>query len=199
MKQKNFARFFLTTIFLLAFIQSVSAGVSHPLPSKFELMKGESGRFKFQIQNLGRSDSVVCTATLEDESLLIVEFDDEEMVLEGDSRRYFFGTVSVPEDYSPESVSFNAESEDYTQNFCIQCNPESTAAGASIQIRSCNLPINVVIVEARTRENMLVSPKPRPEIPAGLYIGAALLVVIIFVGLMLKKKKQTLKKVKKKK
>jgi hypothetical protein len=188
MKQKNFARFGLQTIFLLLIMQLVSAGVSHPLPTQLQLLKGESGRFEFQIQNLGKPDTAICTASLEDESLLIVEFDEEEMVVAGDSLKTFYGTVTVPKDYSPSSVGFDPSSEVYEQTFCVQCTPESTAPGASVNIRSCDLPINVKIVEVRTKENMYVSPKPKPSYPIGLIIGAVILVLIIIVMVTLKKK-----------
>lgn len=197
MKSKIFGKLLLTAIILSFFVQIVSAGVSYPLPTNLELLKGESGRFKFQIQNVGKPDTVICTATLGD-SLLIVEFDEEEMVVAGGAVKSFYGTVTVPDDYSHSSVGFNPTSEEYTQTFCIQCKGESTTPGATIQIRSCDLPINVKVVDIRTKENMFVVPKPAPKPPTLLYAGIALLlVIIIHMIIKLKKKKKIKKKAKK--
>jgi hypothetical protein len=184
----KYTKLIFAILILLISIQIAVAGVSHPLPSQLELMKGESGRFKFQIQNLGKPDTTICTASLEGESPLVVEFDEDEMTVPGDSVKYYFGTVTVPNDYSPDSVGFNPSSQEYTQSFCIQCTPESATPGASVQIRSCDLPVNVKVVDVRTKDNMYVSPKPRPGFPVGIFIGAVVLVLIIITIMALRKK-----------
>jgi len=201
MKKNLLLEIIFAATFLLFVMQAVNAGVSHPLPTSIELMKGESGRFKFQIQNLGKPNNIVCGASLEGVSPLKVVFDEEEMKVAADSVKYFYGTVSVPNDYTPTTTGFNPSSEQYTQKFCVECKPDSTNPGASVQIRSCDLPINVNIVEVRTTDNMYVIPKPQPKIPVAVYVGVVVLIAAITLILIKIRKKKPIKptKIRKKK
>ncbi len=182
----------LIAIMLLIIIQIVSAGVTNPAPTNLELKKGESGRFKFQIQNTKQAEPVICSAVLEGDSPLIIEFDEEEMAVEGNSIKYFYGTVTPPDDDTRSEGRLKPiEFGQYTQSFCVQCRKGAAAAGAAIQIITCSLPINVNVVEGRTKENMYITPKPIKIIHILIAVIIIILILIILVYLLhfLKKKR----------
>jgi len=138
----KYTKFVLKILSLLAFViilvtPMVFSGVSYPLPTNLELRNGESGSFKFQIQNFGRPDNIVCSASLEGISELKIKFDKEQMKVAADSAEYFYGTVSVPN-------SLTNPSTEYTQTFCVTCKPDSANQDNQVS-RTCNLPINVII------------------------------------------------------
>jgi len=166
-----------TLVFMLT-LQFVLAGVTNPLPGEIELLKGESGRFKFQIQAVNRPTDIECTFNLEGDSPLIVEFDDATAFVEANSVKDFYGTVDVPRklDYGK-----------YTQSFCVECNPKDKLEGATVQIYSCGLPINVAVVKERTKNNMNVPGKPFDY----ALLVAVLVVAIIVIIIIFKKKKKS--------
>ncbi len=164
-------------------VQFVSAGVTNPQPTELELMKTESGRFKFQIQTITNPSSILCTYSLEGDSPLIVEFDDDEVLVEANTKKYVYGTVTVPENIE-QKISFDTQGYMvFEENFCVSCGSADGIAGASVQINTCDLPITVRVVSQRTRDNMYVPPKPlpAPELPVPGIIIVSLIIVVIAI------------------
>ena len=122
----------------------------------------------------------------------LIEFDEEEMAVEGNSIKYFYGTVTPPDDDTRSEGRLKPiEFGQYTQSFCVQCRKGAAAAGAAIQIITCSLPINVNVVEGRTKENMYITPKPIKIIHILIAVIIIILILIILVYLLhfLKKKR----------
>lgn len=186
-------RILLSLIVLLYIIQIVHAGVTNPQPSELELMRGESGRFKFQIQTLTNPSGVLCTYSIVGEPALIITFDDDEKEVDANSKEYVYGTVTVPKNITEHLSSDSLSLLFFEENFCVSCRNLVGYGGASVQINTCDLPINVRVVKERTRENMYILPLPPPPMPAPKFpltnlilisvviiIAISLLVVIIY-------------------
>jgi hypothetical protein len=171
----------LFIVFALLLIELVSAGVTNPLPSNIELLKGESGRFKFQIQNMDTSASdITCTYSLTSKPAFDVSFDNAETEVKAGTRQDVLGTVNVPGSLGTGS---------YSVEMCVSCSPNNAAAGANVQTNYCNIPLNVQVVPERTTPNLYV---PEKESNLSLYIAITLIIIIIAVLYILirKKKKQ---------
>ena len=106
---------------ILIISQLAYAGITNPLPTELNLYKGESGRFKFQVQTVASNQELECTPSLEGDSPLEIEFDEEVVIAPAGSVRDVYATVSVPND-----VGFGT----YEENFCLACKPTEGAAGA---------------------------------------------------------------------
>ncbi|MFH1641955.1 MAG: hypothetical protein ABIC04_03575 [Nanoarchaeota archaeon] len=184
----------LIIMVLLLLVQFVSAGVTDPQPKELELLKGESGRFKFQIQTIANPQDIICSYSIKDESPLIVEFDDDEILVPANSKKYVYGTVTVPEGIS-QGITFNADNTIvFEENFCVACRNARETAGTSVQINTCDLPITVSVVHERTKQNMYVPPKPEPvsTIPVSLVISvlAAIIIIVLIYEFHIHKKKK---------
>ncbi len=179
---------FLLGILILS--QIAYAGVTNPLPTELNLMKGESGRFKFQIQTVASNQELECDYFQETESPLEVVFDPPHIVVPAGTVREVRGTVTVPKD-----VDFTT----YEETFCISCKPVLGEAGTAVKIDTCGLPIKVNVVSEEQRdtgkENMYVPPKPFPEIyKVIIIVGAAAIAIIVYYLLRLQQKKKPKKK-----
>jgi len=179
----------LLGIFTILIIQLVSAGVTTPLPSNMELLKGEDGRFKFEIQGVNQESNLICDYSFESEPLFEVEFDEDSVVVEAGEILEVYGTVKVPKDLDYGS---------YTAEFCVICNKESTEAGASVNINTCGLPLNVNVVDERTRENLYVPDKVKNYKLVLLIVVIVSIIILALVITALLKKKTTKRKYKKK-
>ena len=167
----------------------VLAGVTNPLPTELNLLKGESGRFKFQVQTITSDQEVECTSSLPEESIFTIDFDPPTITVPARSVQDIYGTVNVPKD-----IEFGT----YEETFCLSCKPTQSPEGAAVLIETCNLPIKVNVVSERTRDNMYIPPKPFPlygKVLIGIG-GLALAAVIVY---LLKRKKKTAKPKRKKK
>ena len=182
----------LLPIFFILIAQLIGAGVTHPQPTELELLRGQSGRFKFQIQTIAEPYAVECTYSIEDaETSLIVEFDTPTTFVEGGTKKNVYGTVTAPID---------ADYGVYEESFCVQCDRIylEKPAGTTVQIKTCDLPITVDVVPVRTRANMFI-----PEEPKGIKIVQIVLIAgiaaILLIIIWLLYKKQPRRAVKKKK
>lgn len=172
----------ITTLLVLILVPVVFAGVTNPLPSELELLKGESGRFKFQVQNMNRPAPIECLLELEGSSDLDISFDVNKVLVPANSKTELRGTVKAPDMLG----SFN-------QNFCVKCMPADQESGASVSIDSCGLPINVKVVNKRSRENMVVDFEKHNSWLLPLIIVAAIVLIYLFLvspKLACKNKKQ---------
>ncbi|MBW2965822.1 hypothetical protein KY342_01820 [Candidatus Woesearchaeota archaeon] len=170
---------------ILIIMQIAYAGVTNPLPTELNLYKGETGRFKFQIQTVASNQEIECVYRLAEESPLSVSFDPATIVVPAGTVRDVYGSVTAPRD-----LDFGT----YEEEFCISCKPTQGTAGTSVQIETCDLPIKVNVVEERTRDNMYIPPRPFPFIGKVL-IGAGILVlllIIIYLVIRMIKRKQML-------
>ncbi|MEA3430531.1 MAG: hypothetical protein U9R08_04625 [Nanoarchaeota archaeon] len=156
-------------LFTLFLVPIVYAGVTNPLPPELELLKSESGRFKFQIQNLNKPQAIECIYELQGESDLNIDFDDDIMFVDANSKAEFYGTVKAP-----KILGF------YTQEFCIRCSPASEQSGATVKIDSCGLPVNVNVVQQRLTNNMTI-----PDKSYDFTLIIALVLVAVFVVVLL--------------
>lgn len=168
----------IIALFLLPF---VFAGVTAPLPSNIELTKGESGRFKFQIQAVNNDADIMCGYRLTSAPPFFVDFDVPEASIKAGTRQDIYGTVSVP-----ETLALGT----YTAEFCVSCRPSVAPAGASVNIDTCGLVLKTTVVEKRTRDNLYVPEKPQPKrlpltqilVIAGLMIIALIAFWLFYLG-----------------
>ena len=175
---------------ILIVAQIVYAGVTNPLPTELNLFKGESGRFKFQIQTVASNKELECSYALAEESPLIVEFDPATIVVPAGTVRDVYGTVTVPGD-----LDFGT----YEENFCISCKPTAGQAGTAVQIDTCDLPIKVNVVSERARDNMYVPPKETPFPWQIIVIASVILVIIALSVIYVWGKRRLLKKLEERK
>jgi hypothetical protein len=154
-------------VLMLIGVQVAFAGVTNPLPTELNLLEGESGRFKFQVQAITSEQDLECTSSLKENSVLLVDFDPETIVVLAGTVKDIYGTVEVPKE-----LGFGT----FEENFCISCKPVTGMTGAAVMVETCNLPIKVNVVAERTRDNMYIPPKPFPLMT---------LVVIVVVGVLL--------------
>ncbi len=175
---------------ILMIAQIAYAGVTNPLPTELNLFRGETGRFKFQIQTVASNQELECLFYLSEESPLQVTFDPATIIVPAGTVRDVYGSVFVPRDLKFQT---------YEENFCISCAPTEGAAGTSVKIETCDLPIKVNVVQERTRDNMFVPPRPFP-LYLKILIGAGVLIAIIIVIYLIRKLlgKKKVKVVKKK-
>lgn len=160
----------LLLIFILL-LPVVLAGVTNPLPTELELLKAEEGRFKFQIQNLNRPVPISCEFELQGDSPMKIEFDDDSVIVDANSKQDFLGTVKAPKTYGR-----------YVQEFCVRCIPVDEASGASVRIDSCGLPVAINVVSSRTIENMTVE-----NILTQTWAIALVLVAVLALGMLVYK------------
>ncbi|MBW3004045.1 hypothetical protein KY337_05775 [Candidatus Woesearchaeota archaeon] len=172
----------ITLLLVLLVAQFVFAGVTNPLPSELQLLKGESGRFKFQIQNINKPTAVECSLELEG-SFLDVEFDDDVVTVDANAISEFYGTVKAPKELGK-----------YTQNFCVKCAPIDQASGAAVTVDSCGLPINVNVVLTKTRENMTVENKSSNMLPVIIVIIVLVVIFLLYWYMLRPKLKASAKK-----
>jgi len=171
-------RHLIIVLMLLLLAQIVCAGVTIPLPSELNLFKGESGRFKFQVQAVTSEYALDCAVEMSGETPLVIEFDSETLIVPAGGVKEFYGSVGVPR---------VADLSTYSTSFCVTCTPANKGAGAAVEVRTCDLPITVNVVEEREKENMTIPPKPL-QIPWTLLIIGVLLVGAIIVVIIAIKK-----------
>ncbi len=159
-------------VLIIILSQIVFAGVTNPLPAELNLLPGESGRFKFQIQTVTSDYNLSCDYSLEEKSPLNIEFDSDEIVVPAGTIEDIYGTVDVPDELDYGT---------YEASFCISCEPTSKKAGASVKIDTCDLPIKVNVVSGREKENMYVPPKP---VNRTFIIVITILVFLIITGMI---------------
>lgn len=167
----------ITFVFLIQLVLAV--GVNYPLPSEIQLTLGESERFNFGLQTPPTAP-VSCSFEVTDSAGLEIQFD-EEVVDVTEIKKNVLGTVTAPED------TFNGK---HTVKFCTICSAlstgDTTTQGSGVKFKTCDIPINVEVVGARTRENLPEFPeKEKPmklsEIPLYYY----LIILIILIALIM--------------
>jgi flagellar basal body-associated protein FliL len=153
---------------LMVILPLAYAGVTNPLPSNIELLKGDSERFKFQIQALHSESDLICTYEFENENMAFsVVFDEDETLVPSGELKYVYGTVNLP-----KNIDFGT----YSENFCVNCVPVTKTSGTGVVIKTCGLPIKVNVVEERTRDNLYV---PEKETNFKVIIGIIVIVLIL--------------------
>ena len=170
---------------ILIIAQIAYAGVTNPLPTELNLFKGETGRFKFQVQTIASNRELECTPSLAAESPLVIEFDEEIMIIPAGTVRDIYGTVIVPDE-----IEFGA----YEENFCVSCKPVQGISGTGVQIDTCDLPIKVNVVDERARDNMYVPPKETGLLLWQIVVLSVVLIAIALSLLYLWEKKHHLKR-----
>ncbi len=184
-------RIFSIIVGIILLSQLAYAGVTNPLPSEMQLLEGESGRFKFQIQAITSEQDLICEPSLAEETSLDIDFDQKIITVSAGSIKEAYGTVTAPDKIGT-----------YTESFCISCEPVSDIAGTSVQMDTCDLPITVDVVGEKTKENMTVEPeKPLPSVLILLMVAGIIAAAYIIFYIVKKKinrpSKQSGKKAKK--
>ncbi len=150
-------------------------GFSNPSPTSLQLLKGEEGRFVFQIQSVANPQDLICNYGVKGETPLIVEFDDDETFVGAGGVKDILGTITAPKD-----IEYGI----YNVKFCVNCgNAVAVSEGASsVKTSACDLPIDVEIVEVRTRGNIPLPPKPA-KVPYLLLI--LIVIILIAIGVII--------------
>jgi len=188
MKSKKITRYeIISIIVILTFLFSVvsleAIGVTRPVPHDIELMRGESARFVFEIQAVTSTEKVACIYSISDLGPLIIEFDEEEAIIDAGSIKKVYGTVSVHED---------AEYKTYNGKLCVTCGVamENEASGSSVKTTIGSSPFNINIVEFRGKEIKQIDDKVQKKYYLEIIIIASILILIIGVCYHLKHKKK---------
>jgi len=135
-------------------------GISDVSPTSIELLRGESGRFVFQIQSIvAPTTDITCSYGVEQPSDFIVEFDQDNSFVPAGAVRDVLATVTVPDD-----LPFGT----YTENFCVSCKPsigltetgEPIGGQSRVSFNSCGLEVTVDVVSQRSKSNMPLPVKP---------------------------------------
>ena len=155
-------------IMIVILASFVAAGVVFPIP-ELELRPGETGRFQYVIQT--GSPPQKCTMALDGKTPLLVEFDDDEAIIDVPAKS-LYGTVKVPE---------NVEFKDYEETFCVTCDPLSEGSGSSVKQSVCQIPIKVKVVRERTKQNIQLPEKPKEKINPINIIGTIVLIILVIV------------------
>ena len=160
---------FITAIFLvIASLTLVSAiGVSFPHPQNIELKPGESTSFTFQIQS--HDFAVKCIPEMQETQGLEITLD-KEYALEANQRLNVKGKVQLPSDMNAGN---------YEAQFCIECSPLGEESGSAVKQKVCNLPVTVVGVNERTRQNIFDAEEQESLLWIILVIVLVILITLI--------------------
>ena len=166
--------FTLMFLFLFLFSSVLAIGVSYP--NDLELLRGESGRISFSVQLVKITQKSICTFAMENMASLRLEIDvGNETVFDANSINYVYGTITVPSD---------AELKIYEGKLRVSCAPQIELQGSGSKItQSMGVPIKVNVVETRTKENLIVPPKPFDWF--WVIIISSIVAIIIVSGLSL--------------
>ena len=157
---------------LLSFHTVLALGVTRPLPSALELMRGESADFRFQIQAITSDSDLECTYSFTDMSPLVIKLDKTSTIVRAGSKEYVYGTVTIPQ---------NAEIKTYSSELSVSCGAVETEGGGS-QVRASisGRPFNVKVVELRENDIREIRP-PEEGMPVD-FIGLGLVAVLIVLA-----------------
>lgn len=169
---------------LLASSFVYSYGVTRPLPYELELLRGEEGRFKFQVQIVPSESTMECSYHIVEGFPFQVDFLQETVTVSPGQRTEVVAIVTVPRNYEFGS---------YSGDVCVTCLAIGDQAGTVVKQDVCSVLPKVNVVQTRTRDNMLI---PVEESPLSinttmLIIGSIIVIagIIIVIFIMHKKKK----------
>ena len=173
---KNTMKFSLVlSIFVLIFIQNVeSIGVTEPSPVNLKLSRGESARFKFQIQAVTSDLKQSCTYTITGLNPLVITYDEEKAVINAGGVKDVFGDFFVPED---------APIKRYNGKVTVKCLPMVEESNSFIhELIDVNFDIDVIgdkgEVTTTTKE---VTPEISEEEKLHLSLLERSYILLIFV------------------
>ena len=169
---KNITKIGIFVFILLLIPLSVRAyGVTKPLPYDVELLQGEEGRFRFQIQIQPAETSKKCTYSIDQSFPLDVTFQDEHVSLSSGEVRNIIGFVRVPDGTSIGT---------FTGELCVSCVDQEGQGGTVIKQDVCGFPITVNVVSTRTKDNMVI-PVAEEEPVSAVNLTLLIVVSIIFL------------------
>jgi len=163
----------LVIVFLILFIAPAvvyAYGVTRPLPYELELLRGESDRFKFQIQVVPSEYEKKCSYSIKEGFPLEVTFPETALVSPG-QRKDIIGTITVP-----KNTNFGT----YTGELCVHCEDAIEQAGTVVKQDVCGYPLKVNVVATRTRDNMPIPVEEKPFINTTMLIIGS---IVFIVGL----------------
>ena len=175
--------FVLLGLFLTAH-PATSIGLTSPLPAFLKLLRGDSTEFFFQLQNLGNSNKIKCTYSIDGLSPLSISFEGNTVIVDANSIKNVYGTVTVPADAPIKS---------YHGSLTATCEPliEGEVTGSKI-LNTMIVSFDLSVV-AKPEERAAPS-LPKEEIPplvmstSGILLIVILVVVIIGIGYWASKK-----------
>ncbi len=174
-------------LLLLVFSPAVYAyGVTRPLPYELELLRGEEGKFKFQIQVVPSEFTKDCSYSLKEGFPLVVTFTEPNVLVGSGQRKDVIGTISVPS---------KANLDTYTGELCVSCVDSVESSGTVVKQEVCGYQLKVNVVATRTRDNMLIPGEEKPFINTTMLIIGSIvflvgLAIIIFISHKQTKKKK---------
>ena len=159
-----------------------SWGVTKSLPYDLELLPGEQGTFKFQIQLVPTESEQECSYQVKEGFPLKISFEQGSVIIQPGNRKDVIGFVTAPKD-----IPYSG----YAGEICVTCSGIVGQSGTSVNQFVCN-NFEVSVVESRTRDNMYIPAEQKPEVNLPLLFAGIIIIIIaivIFVLIMYKKKK----------
>lgn len=182
-------KFSIISILLLLLVLTPAVyayGVTKPLPYELELLRGEEGKFKFQIQVPPSEFTKDCSYSLKEGFPLIVTFTEPNVLVGSGQRKDVIGTISVPS---------RANLGTYTGELLVSCIDDVESSGTVVKQDVNGFLLKVNVVATRTRDNMLIPGEEKPFINTTMLIIGSIvfiigLAIIIFISHKHTKKKK---------
>jgi hypothetical protein len=165
-------------LMVMLILPGVYANYAVSTPTSVEVAQGGETLFDFQIQGHHSEDNLICNVGLTQNDFKI-ELEEDIIVSKG-SRKLVEGMIKAPR---------RLPLGDYQYNFCVECLPQEKEGGVSTNIRFCDIPLKIIVVEP-VKENM------SPSELIGVSVIIALCLAALFFKLFGKKKVNSKKKVK---
>jgi hypothetical protein len=188
MKRFNISKFGL--ILFLTILMSIetvwSLGVTRPIPMDLKLLRGDSARFYFQIQNVMELNKQSCSYSVSGVEPLKIIFDEKEAIVNVNEVQNVYGTISIPD---------NSPIKTYSGDLTVSCRPyaEGESSGSVIH-KTLIVPFTASVVE-KTEERAIrtITEPKKPAIPSlTMYAIIILVILIAIVGVsyLFSKKKE---------
>ena len=142
-------------------------------PTKVEVQRGGETVFDFQIQGHYSEEDLVCNVDLNQDDFKISL--EKDIIVTKGGIKLVEGIIKAPK---------NMLLREYSYGFCVECLPIRDEGGISTNIRFCNIPLEITVVEP-IREHM----SPTESIGLGAIIAVILCLGVIYFKLFGIKKK----------
>ena len=174
MKDFNISKFgfILVLIFLMSVQVVLSLGVTQPIPDDLKLLRGDTARFFFQIQNVMEANKQSCTYSMGNMAPLVITFDEKETVIDAGQVQKVYATVSVPAD---------APIKDYGTDMTVSCKPVFEDQSGSVIHKSMLVPFTASVVETSGERKIREIPEKQKAAIPSLTIYAIIILVILIV------------------
>jgi len=172
---------FLTLLISIQVAKSIS--ISQPAPIDLKLNRGDTARFYSNIQTMGSSVKQSCSVSANGMEPLIITFDEKEVVIDPEGKKYIFGYISVPD---------NAPVQIYKGKILVGCKPEVKEGEGGSSIIQQNMFADFIVEVVAKPEERLITPVPeekREAFPLPFIIIVIVLILAI-IGYYFSKKSE---------